>query len=198
MVSVCFSFCFYQRPETFLHPLASWLCGHLETLGVSGGRCLPPVGLLYYNICKISFQFQFYENSTGGSCYRYPVICFRLHLGSFTEAENCALTTWLRVWWRQRHILCTLFLARKNHILGCAISEGQSVFISSEFFLDFTSFFFPCVWLCPFPWPTMLLLPPPYGSLRETLQKCRGWPVCDERKSEVSGPRRALLPLLWP
>ena len=106
MDSVWFLFCFYQRPETFLGHLARWLWGHLETLGVLGGQCLPPVGLFYYNVCKLSFQFQFYERSTGGSYYHYSVIFFPLTLGSFTECEKCALTTRLQAWWQQRHILC--------------------------------------------------------------------------------------------
>lgn len=96
-------FCFYQRPETFLGHLARWLWGHLEALGVLGGPCLPPVGLFDYNVCKLSFQFQFYERSTGGSCYHYSVIFFPLPLGSFTECEKCALTTRLQAWWQQRH-----------------------------------------------------------------------------------------------
>lgn len=191
-------FCFYQRPETFLGHLARWLWGHLEALGVLGGPCLPPVGLFDYNVCKLSFQFQFYERSTGGSCYHYSVIFFPLPLGSFTECEKCALTTRLQAWWQQRH----------TYSLQTHSWPGRTVFGLCDLrrpacthfpgIRSLLYFFFFCIWLCPFQWPTMLLLLTSYDSVRESLQKRWGWTACDERQSEVSSPRRALLPLLWP
>lgn len=152
--------------------------------------------------CKISFQFQFHESSAGGnSCYHCSVIFFPLPLGSFPEGGNCVLTPQLQAWWwqrlGQRLVLHAFILGQENRILGCANSEGQSVFISSEFCLDFT--FFP-----PLASDHVLSNDPRcyvFLFLMVLLGKhCKYWgcPECDERKSEVSSPRRALLLLLWP